>query len=167
MPALKSVLCKKFKLGKSIKCRSGWIWQFQDLKKIIKVTQDPLDPNIGYKFDTVLSYLQNKNSPAVVKIYEYGSVDIEDQPTYYYHVMEKLHPLVMDGRDFAEKIIREYYNHRDYDPWFASAEIQYFLLQIKKLKYTYNDLHCDNIMLDCSNRLKLIDLESFLEVGDN
>ena len=164
MTAVKDALNKKFSLGKSIRCRSGWMWYLKDKpNRIIKVTQDESDLKLGVNFDKVLNYLKQIQSPSVVKVYEFGSVIIKGKSPYYYHVMEQLFPIPnnADGL-WVEKILWDYYyNHRKI-PAFCSKNIQNFLLRIKKLKIKHHDLHLGNIMLDRFGKLKLIDLESFL-----
>jgi len=165
MLALKEELQKRFKLGRSIQCRSGWMWYLKDKpNRIIKVTQDESDPKLGTKFDELLNYLIDFNSSSVVKIYEFGSINIENEAPFYYHVMEKLSPIPRNKDEiWIQKILWEYYYHRKSVPTFCSKNIQVFLNKIKQLKFKYNDLHTRNIMLDRCGKMKLIDLESFLK----
>jgi serine/threonine protein kinase len=168
MATMKRALSRKFKLGKHIKCRSGWIWQLADQPdKLIKITQDQTDFWLIRNLNTIAKYLNDVDSPAVVKIHDYGSVVLDSSAPYHYHVMDKLEPLPKTKDTFwVEDILTEYYYHRRNVPWFCSEQIRCFLSQLKKLKYKYHDLHSQNVMLDRNGKLKLIDIESFLPQGE-
>jgi len=132
--------------------------------RIIKVTQDEYDKNLGNKFQRLLSYLQEVDSPAVVKIYDFGSINIKGESPYYFHIMEKLNPIPRNTEEqWIESILSEFYNSRKNIPSFCSQNIRDFLYWIKKLKFKYHDLHSRNVMLDCDGKFKLIDLEGFLQ----
>ncbi|MFA6609072.1 MAG: hypothetical protein WCT07_04170 [Candidatus Paceibacterota bacterium] len=165
MRVLKEELQKRFKLGRPIRCRSGWLWHLKNKpNRIIKVTQDDSDAKLGDKFDKLLGYLVEINSSSVVKVYEFGSIKIENEAPYYYHVMERLFPIPKNKDEiWIQDILFEYYYHRKSIPVFCTKNIQEFLIKIKQLKFKYNDLHSRNIMLDRCGKMKLIDLESFLK----
>ena len=151
----------QIKLGKAIRSRSAHIWELDNINRVIKVTHDD-NKDFIKNFNKLLSYLQKSNNPSIVKVYEFGQFNIGDT-IYHFHIMEKLSPPQRTKSEiWIEDILYEFYYNRREVPEFCSANIQEFLSNIKKIKYKYYDLHCGNIMLDKYGRLKLIDLEAFL-----
>lgn len=159
---VKAALEGKFNIGKRIQARSAWLWNV-DYNKVIKVVDDP-DPLFGSKLMCLLRYLQATDSPAVVKVHEFGlmNIKVNNNPCYYY-LMDKLKPIPHDVfEDIFEELLVDLYRTRRKVPVFISKEFKDFLREAKKLKYKYYDLHSRNVMIDDQGKFRFIDLESFL-----
>jgi hypothetical protein len=77
--------------------------------------------------------------------------------------MQKLKPLPhkhSDSTDDLMNLIEDASWNKEV-PFFVSDKLKQFILQSKKLKLKYRDVHSGNIMLDRFGNFKYIDLESF------
>lgn len=162
MKKIRDALCDKFNLGKRIPARGGRLWNV-DNDKVIKVVDD-IYPIFGKKLLNLLSYLQKVDSPAVVKIHEFGKINVAGiKEPYYFYVMDKLNPVPYDMfEETFEDLLVDLYRTRRKIPVFLSKEFKDFLSDAKKLKYKYYDLHSRNVMIDNDGKFRFIDLESFL-----
>jgi len=162
MKKIKEALCSKFSLGKKIRARGGWIWNL-DNNRVIKVVGDT-DKYFGKRFMNLLDYLQKIDSPAVVKIHDFGPLNIKGEKcSFWFYVMDKLKPIPYDCyEDVFDDLLVDFYLSKKKSPVFISNEFNVFLKEAKKLKYKYNDLHSRNVMIDNEGKFKFIDLESFL-----
>lgn len=169
MSTARTAMRNLFKLGKPIRGRSGWLWELEDKpNKILKVTQDP-DPSFLKRFNKILSYFQQIDSPSVVKVHEFGIAQSNDSHwgmPFHYHVMEKLIPIPKGTyvpHEMFIDLLSSYYFNRQTIPFFLSDNMINFIKDLRKLKYRYYDLHYDNIMQNKVGKFKIIDLEAFLD----
>lgn len=173
--SLKQKMSYYFPLGKTIYKAHDYsgLWLSKDNpKQVIKIF---LISNTKSKFkqkkrlNDLFNYLVCEKNPSIVKIYDYGFIE-ENNNLYFYYIMEKLEKFNMKRvelelwTDIINQLysyIKQYNYHPNYN-FGLSSKIKKFILNISNIDYYYDDLHCYNLMVDNKGNIKLIDLESFI-----
>lgn len=113
------------------------------------------------KVARVVRLFKKSNNPAVVKIYKFGTFEV-NQTKYYYYIMEKLNKLPRScDEEFINLFVATYKRKNGNVPEFVSNKFKLFIKRANAIKLKYKDVHPGNIMIDNGGNYKFIDLESF------
>lgn len=148
----------QYKLGRRIYSGDGVIYTLKGQpNRLVKINDRQID-----RFKKIVKICK-ANNPSVVKIYDYGTFLNSYGEKAYFYVMQKLKPLPHKDSDSTNDLMNliEDASWNKEAPFFVSDKLKQFILQSKKLKLEYRDVHSGNIMLDRFGNFKYIDLESF------
>lgn len=152
----------KKNIGKKIGCGlDGEVYEYGK-SRAIKIGY--LESPIYYMKLLSLIEIAQKGEDGLVKVYEHGNMR-SDGFEYYYLIMERLNKIKNISYD-------EFYmmKHRRISD-ILDMRMKKLLLQSKRIerkhKIYYYDLHINNIMKTNKGEYKLIDLESYIERGEN
>lgn len=148
----------KYKLDRKLYEGDGAIYTLKGQPgKVVKINDRNVD-----RFKKIAKICKANNS-SVVKVYDYGMFRDPNGQKAYFYVMQKLKPLPNKDDGYSGELMSliEESSWSGDIPFFLSDKLKQFLVQSKKLKVRYRDVHSDNIMLDRYGNFKYIDLESF------
>lgn len=126
--------------------------------RVIKFTSTSIEfwPEVS----RVLQRFQDSPSPAVVKVFDAGEVARTRHIVYYYAIYERLIPIAVE--DEAESVcnaISSVWNNHDHEV--VNENERALIRELKELPFSYDDIHCDNVMKTTTGDYKVIDVESF------